>query len=432
MDFNESMSYIEELKKIGFILGLDNIKNLMREMGNPDKNLKFVHIAGTNGKGSTATYINNILSSAGFKTGLYTSPSIIRFNERFKIDNEDISSDRIAEILTEIKEISENAGIKITAFEAETALAIKYFSDEKCDFVVLEVGLGGRLDATNFIEKSEVSVITNIGLDHIDFLGSTLEEIAGEKAGIIKDGGHVVSYQQEMPVEKTIRDRCNALSADVKFLKLEDVDIINSDIDGQEFKFMEYDIKIRMLGDYQPYNAALALMAVEELKNLGYDISDDAIIKGFLDSKIFGRFQVLSKSPYIIVDGAHNYQGVKSLVSTLEKYFAEKEIIFVYGTLRDKDYIKSIEMTLPISKIYYTVRPDNDRALSSIDLKNEIINRGGRAIALGITPAALRVAIENAGPDDCIVCFGSLYQVGEVINFFEGLADIPIQGDLKE
>lgn len=420
MNFNEAMNYLDDLRNLGFILGLDNIKKLMDVMGRPDKKLKFIHVAGTNGKGSTATYISSVLTQAGYKTGIYTSPSIIRFNERFVIDHEKIDTDRIGDILQRIKTASEEHNIQITAFEAETALGIVYFAEEDCDFAVLEVGMGGRLDATNFIESPLVAVITNIGIDHIDYLGDTIEKIAFEKAGIIKKGSRVVSYIQEDAVIDVLNSTAMDNDAEVKYLDKELVDVTKIDIHGQVFSFMNHeDIEIKMIGDYQPYNASLALMAIDEIIEAGYPISDEDLKDGMKTAIIKGRFQLLSNDPIVIVDGAHNVQGVESLVNSLRDIYGDKKHIFVFGTLRDKDYIKSIEMTVPISKIYYTTRPDSDRALSSLDLKNQIIKQGGDAVAMGSTKAALTAAISTATADDSIICFGSLYQVGEVLEYFK-------------
>lgn len=420
MNFNEAMNYLDDLRNLGFILGLDNIKKLMEVMGRPDKKLKFIHVAGTNGKGSTATYISSVLTKAGYKTGIYTSPSILRFNERFVIDHEEIDTDRIGDILQRIKTASEEHNIQITAFEAETALGIVYFAEEDCDFAVLEVGMGGRLDATNFIESPLVAVITNIGIDHIDYLGDTIEKIAFEKAGIIKKGSRVVSYIQEDAVIDVLNSTAMDNDAEVKYLDKELVDVTKIDIHGQVFSFMNHeDIEIKMIGDYQPYNASLALMAIDEIIEAGYPISDEDLKDGMKTAIIKGRFQLLSNDPIVIVDGAHNVQGVESLVNSLRDIYGDKKHIFVFGTLRDKDYIKSIEMTVPISKIYYTTRPDSDRALSSLDLKNQIIKQGGDAVAMGSTKAALTAAISTATADDSIICFGSLYQVGEVLEYFK-------------
>ncbi|WP_425538125.1 bifunctional folylpolyglutamate synthase/dihydrofolate synthase [Microaceticoccus formicicus] len=420
MDFNGAMNYLDDLKNLGFILGLDNIKKLMEVMGRPDKKLKFIHVAGTNGKGSTATYISSVLTKAGYKTGIYTSPSILRFNERFVIDHEEIDTDRIGEILERIKTASEEHNIQITAFEAETALGVVYFAEEGCDFAVLEVGMGGRLDATNFIDAPLVAILTNIGIDHIDYLGDTIEKIAYEKAGIIKKGSRVVSYPQEDAVLGVLNSTAEENDVEVKYLDKNLVDVTEIDIHGQAFSFKNHnDVKIRMIGDYQPYNASLALMAIDEIIEAGYPISEDDLKEGMKTALIKGRFQLLSSNPIVIVDGAHNVQGVESLVNTLKEIYGDKKHIFVFGTLRDKDYIKSIEMTIPLAKIYYTTRPDSDRALSSLDLKNEIVMKGGEAVAMGSTKAALTAAISMAKPEDSIICFGSLYQVGEVLEYFK-------------
>lgn len=418
MEYIEAMDYLESLKLKGFILGLDNIKSLMDEFDNPQNKMKVIHIAGTNGKGSTSTYISSVLTRAGYKTGLYTSPSIIRFSERFKVDNIEIDEKEIAQIVGEIKRISEEKEINITAFEAETALAINYFARKNCEFAVLEVGMGGRLDATNFVEKPILDIIVNIGLDHTDFLGDTIEKIAEEKAGIIKENVSVISYDQKNSVKEVLDKFARDKKTRVEYLDFSDIKEEESSIVGQSFSFKDFkEIEISMIGKYQPKNAALALMAIEKLRELGIKIEDSAVKEGMKKARIMGRFQIVSDSPIIIVDGAHNPQGVESLVTSLKDLFGNKKHIFIFGSLRDKDYHKSIELTKDLAKLYLTTRPDSERALSSIDLKNEIIARGGKAIAMGIAKEALKKALEIAETDDTIVCFGSLYQVGEVMDY---------------
>lgn len=420
MNFEQSMDYLEDLKKVGFILGLDNIKALMQVLDRPDKDLKIIHVAGTNGKGSTCTYLYHILKSAGYRTGIYTSPSLIRFNERLVVNGEEISDQQISELLTLIKGCSEEHHIPITAFEAETALAILFFAIMECDVVVLEVGLGGRLDATNFVEKPICSVITSIGLDHLDFLGSTIEEIASEKAGIIKAECPVVIYQQDESVLQVLREEAISMDAPVRMTDNEAIHVISRDLKGQIFDYKDQQaLQISMLGEHQTKNAALAIEVIELLREKDMVIEDTALRQGLLNAVIKGRFQVLSKDPVFIVDGAHNPQGVESLVATLEKVFPDQKILFIFGTLKDKDYRKSIEMIKPIAKHVVTTRPDSDRALSSIDLKNELLLQGVPATAIGNVRAAINIAQNLATKEDIICCFGSLYQVGEVLQVFE-------------
>lgn len=420
MNLEQAYAYLEDLKGRGFILGLDNIKNLMTALGRPDRSLKFIHVAGTNGKGSVCTYLASILGASGYRTGLYTSPSIFRFSERFRIGGEEIDDEQIAELLTQIRGAAEAEDIPITAFEAETALAVLYFHEMGCEFAVMEVGLGGTLDATNFIESPLISVITRIDLDHTDFLGTTLEEIASQKAGIIKKGAPVVSYFQKPEVAAVLEETARAMESDLRYLDPDSVIIKDSSAKGHVFDFEPYqDLRIRLAGSYQPYNASLAVLVIEKLQDLGIEISSDCVLQGLYEAEIEGRFQVLHENPLFIVDGAHNAQGVEGLVETIENLFGDQKLIFIFGTLRDKDFEKSIELTLPHSKFYITTRPDSDRALSSIDLKNRIIHHGGTAIAIGSMHAAIGLALRKAQPEDVILCFGSLYQVGEVLRYFQ-------------
>lgn len=419
MDFKESMKYLDGLKGRGMVLGLDNIKRLMEAFYRPDKKLKFIHIGGTNGKGSLSTYLGSVLREAGYRTGVYTSPEIYSFNERFEINGKMISDEEIAEILTDIKIISQAEDIPLTAFEAETALAVLYFMKNGCDFAVMEVGLGGRLDATNFIERPELGVFVEIGLDHMGMLGDTIEEIAGEKAGIIKENSHFVSYAQDPRVKAILGEEAKEKNADISYMDLDDVKLGPASIHGQVFSYGPFeDVKISMLGSYQPYNGSLAILAIERLRDLGYDISDEAVYKGMERARIHGRFEVVNKDPLVIVDGAHNEDGAKVFAESLDKFFPGKKHLFIYGSMEDKDYNRVLDIAMPYAKCFYTVMPDNDRALSSFTLKDIIMAKGGKAVACGSLRLAIRQALRDAGPEDTIVCFGSLYQVGEIMKYF--------------
>lgn len=418
MDYNQAMDYLHELEKLGFILGLEPIKELMEVLGRPDKSLRYIHIGGTNGKGSMATYLDRILREAGYKTGLYTSPAILSYGERVRVSGENVTEEKIGGYLTRIREASEENEIQITAFEAETAMAILHFAEEEVDFAILEVGLGGSNDATNFIGPAELTVLTRIGLDHTDFLGDTVEEVAGEKAGIIKSGSRVVSYFQEDGVREVFESKAQEVGADLKFLKEENVVLEDRSLEGQYFSYGDWkNIKISMLGTYQIFNAALALMAVEELRDLGWEINDDAIREGFDEAIIPGRFQLISQNPPIIVDGGHNPQGAQALVDSLKEFFGDRKHRFVFGTLRDKDYIQAIKITMEVAEKYYTLMPKTPRALSSLDLRNQIQNLGVDAQALGSARMAISTALAERQEGEAIVVFGSLYQLAEVYDY---------------
>lgn len=420
MNFNEAMNYLEDLGKKGMVLGLDNIKKLMLAFSNIDDRLKFIHVGGTNGKGSTSTYLGSILKEAGYRVGVYTSPEIYKFNERFVINGEQASDEEIAEILTDIKIISEAEEIPLTSFEAETALAVLYFAKNKCDFAVLEVGLGGALDATNFIKRPELGVLVEIGLDHIAVLGDTIGEIAEQKAGIIKENSDFVSYFQNEEAKEVLDEKIRETKSRITYLNPDDISINDQSLISQTFSYQDMeDVKIRMLGSYQPYNASLAILAARTLRDKGHPISDDAIYKGLYKAKIHGRFEVVNEDPLVIVDGAHNEDGAKVLVKSLKENFQDKTHLFIYGSMEDKDYDKVLDLSMPLAKRYYTVMPKNDRALSSFTLKDLIVKKGGEAVACGSVPLAIMTAMRDAEETDTIVCFGSLYQVGEIMKFFK-------------
>lgn len=420
MNYKKSKEYLEDLSGKGMILGLDNIKKLMESFGRPDKRLKFIHVAGTNGKGSVCTYLSNILTESGYKTGTYTSPEVYKFNERFVIDGQMASDEEIAEIISDIRLISENENIPLTAFELETALAVLYFAKNKCEFAILEVGLGGTLDATNFIDKPELGVLVEIGLDHTGILGNTLGEIAGAKAGIIKENSVNISYKQRLEAKEVLDEKAKEMNASISYMDLDEIELGDKNLLGQKFDFNDYkDIEISMLGSYQPYNAGLAITACEKLIELGYDISEEALRTGLKKAKIRGRFEVINTNPVVVIDGAHNPDGAEVLAESLKELFPGKKHLFVFGSMSDKDYETVIDITLPYAKKYFTVMPLNDRALSSFELKRIIKKKGGQAVACGSVSLGLAAALKEAQADDTIICFGSLYQVGQIISYFE-------------
>ena len=420
MNYKKSKEYLEDLSGKGMILGLDNIKKLMESFGRPDKRLKFIHVAGTNGKGSVCTYLSNILTESGYKTGTYTSPEVYKFNERFVIDGQMASDEEIAEIISDIRLISENENIPLTAFELETALAVLYFAKNKCEFAILEVGLGGTLDATNFIDKPELGVLVEIGLDHTGILGNTLGEIAGAKAGIIKENSVNISYKQRLEAKEVLDEKAKEMNASISYMDLDEIELGDKNLLGQKFDFNDYkDIEISMLGSYQPYNAGLAITACEKLIELGYEISEEALRTGLKKAKIRGRFEVINTNPVVVIDGAHNPDGAEVLAESLKELFPGKKHLFVFGSMSDKDYETVIDITLPYAKKYFTVMPLNDRALSSFELKRIIKKKGGQAVACGSVSLGLAAALKEAQADDTIICFGSLYQVGQIISYFE-------------
>ena len=424
MNYQESLDYILGTPNPGGVYERNVMETLMRELGDPHKDCKYVHIAGTNGKGSTAAYIASVLQKAGYKTGLYTSPFIQRFNERIQVNGVQIPDDALAEITTEIAEavvrVQAQGYRRPTIFELITALGFCWFSREKCDVVSLEVGMGGRLDATNVIEQSEVAVMVNIGFDHMEFLGDTLPLIAGEKAGIIKPHGDVVVYGQSPEVEEVFRKACEAKGASFSVSDSSKAVVKENTVDGTVFDFGGYeDLRISLLGKYQVRNACTAVTAIQHLRRKGWRISDLALREGLWETHWPGRLELLRKDPIVIVDGAHNPQGAEALMEAMAALFPGRKFRIVVGVLADKDYNASIDIAAPYAQKFYAVTPPSYRALSAEELAEAIRHHSGAPVQpFDSIPAAIGAALQEADPKDILVIFGSLYQVGDVRSYF--------------
>lgn len=422
MNYNEALKYIEGTLKFGSILGLERIGTLLDLLGNPEKKLKFVHVAGTNGKGSTVAFLSSILIEAGYRVGMYTSPGLHRFNDRIRVNNHDIADESLAEITGVVKEkidwmISENMESP-TEFEIVTAIAFLYYLEMNCDIVVLEVGLGGRLDSTNIIPAPLVSIITTIDYDHMDILGNTLAEIAHEKAGILKRGTELVLYPQQSEADKVIIKTAEELEINVNKVSFENIEILAHDEYKQSFKKEGEVYTIGILGEHQIKNAATAMEAVKVLRRKGFIIDDNQLKNGLSTARWPGRFEILSHKPLYVADGAHNLQGVEVLAENLCKYFAGKRIIFIMGVLRDKKYEEMVNKVLPLADFFIAVTPDNTRALKAEELKEVIVKSGGKCIVADSISEAIKLALDKAGDDKVICSFGSLYYISEVREAF--------------
>ena len=424
MNYQESLDYILGTPNPGGVYERNVMETLMHELGDPHKDCRYVHIAGTNGKGSTAAYIASVLQKAGYKTGLYTSPYIQRFNERIQVNGVQIPDDALAEITTEIAAATERVQAKgyrrPTIFELITALGFCWFSREKCDIVSLEVGMGGRLDATDTIEQSEASVMVNIGFDHMEFLGDTLPLIAGEKAGIIKPHGDVVVYGQKPEVEEVFRKACEAKGASFAISDSSKAVVKENTVDGTVFDFGGYeDLRISLLGKYQVRNACTAVTAIQHLRRHGWNISDLALREGLWETHWPGRLELLRKDPIVIVDGAHNPQGAEALMEAMAALFPGRKFRIVVGVLADKDYTASIDIAAPYAEKFYAVTPPSYRALSSQELAEVIRHHSGTPVQpFESIPAAIETALQEADKQDILCIFGSLYQVGDVRSYF--------------
>ncbi|SFB20435.1 dihydrofolate synthase / folylpolyglutamate synthase [Acetitomaculum ruminis DSM 5522] len=421
MDYEESLDYIHSIAWTDCEPGLERESELLELMGNPHKELKYIHIAGTNGKGSTAAMLASILTKAGYKTGLYTSPHIVKFNERFKINGEDISDEKVTELINYMKPFAEAMKGHPTEFELISALGFEYFKREKCDIVVLEVGLGGRLDSTNVIPSPVVSVITAIDLDHTQFLGDTVEKIAKEKSGIIKNGCKCVIYNQKPSIIEVVRDVCD--QNNVELFISEDDEIIPKDINlkGQVFDYKDLkSLKIGLSGVYQRKNAALVLKIVEALRTCSYNISDDAIRQGLLDTKWISRFEVVSESPVFILDGGHNPQGVNATIESLTTLFGNKKIIFLVGVMADKDFESMISMVIPHAREFIAVAPDCESRALNADALARLVTKESKVEVHRCVELSdgIEMALNHAGKDGVICAIGSLYLSGDIKKYF--------------
>ena len=425
MDYEKALEYIHNTLKFGVKLNLQNITRLLEKIGNPHKKLKFVHIAGTNGKGSVASFINNILIESSYKVGLFTSPYLQYFSERIKINNCNIPENDIVRIITLIKQKNEEIVAEgfthPTEFEIVTALAFKYFCENKCDIVILEVGLGGRFDSTNVIEKSVASVITPISMDHMNILGDNLEKIAFEKGGIIKPYGNVIIYPQATEVENLLINICRLNHASYKIINNRNLKIIEMNLEGSTF-LLENGQKftISLLGEHQVNNALIAIETAYELIKKGYKITSKDMKRGLAKNYWSGRLELLCKNPIFLIDAAHNTDGAKTLYNALRKYFKDKKYIFIIGVLKDKDISGILSILLPIAHKVIAVAPLNTRALNSGDLAKAAKRYCKNTVISDTINKAIEESIKECDEDNKMVCaFGSIYLIGEIKNHFE-------------
>lgn len=438
LSYDEALKYIHGIERLGSIFGLKSIGELLKRMGNPQDKLKSVHIAGTNGKGSTSCFVSNILTKAGYKTGLYTSPFIEVFNERIRVDGNNIKDDDLGEAISFVKskidEMVSEGYSHPTEFDTITAVSFYYFEKVGVDIVVLETGLGGRIDSTNIISDSLVSAITSISLDHTAVLGNSIEEIALVKAGIIKNGGKVVVYNQEKKILDVIKKEADKKGARLWTTNSDSIKMKKEAMSYQIFDLkniynIDYnDIKIRMLGNYQVKNALLALDIVSILKNeCGYTkIDEESIYSGFIESKWVGRFDILRENPLVIVDGAHNLDASNKLKVQIENCFErikkEKYKILILGVLADKDVDGIIKNLVPSFDKVILTKPVSPRAM---DLKELAIRVGvycDDIICIEDVGSAIEYAVDlkiEKKIQKIILGAGSLYMIGDIIRKFK-------------
>lgn len=414
MNYQEAISFIQDSSWMGCKPGLGRITELMDLLGNPQNDLQFIHVAGSNGKGSTSAMLSSILTYAGYRTGLFTSPHLCRYNERIKINNIDISDDELCSVAEKVSVAVKQMHEEPTEFERFTAIALLYFQMCACDIVVLEVGLGGRMDSTNVIKAPVLSVITNIGLEHTELLGDTLEKIATEKAGIIKSGSDVVLYEQSAEVEKVIRRKCEVFHCGLTVTDHTQEQLEQMDMTGQIFSYRKRkSLRLNLLGMYQFHNAAVVLDAVDALNQRGFSVSEEAVAEGLSRVVWPARMELLGKDPLFLLDGAHNPQCAEALAEALSMLTPEKKAVFITGVLADKDYPAMLAKTIPFAGHCICVTPKSDRALPAEQLSNYLKNQGIDATAAKCIDDAILMALEMA-QGEIIVAFGSLYMAGEI------------------
>ena len=417
MNVTEAIEYIHSFFWKGSIPGLSRTQELLRLMGNPEKKLKFIHIAGTNGKGSTAAMSASILQKAGYRVGLYTSPYIFRFNERMQVNGEQIADEDVAAITEYVKQYAETMEEKPTEFELVTAIGFEYFARQNCDIVVLEVGLGGALDSTNVIPVPEVAVITNIGLDHTEVLGDTVEKIAETKAGIFKEGGHGVIYRGTPSVEAVFEQICRERNVTLRKADFASLKLKAHSLEGQIFDCgHRKDLALPLLGDHQLHNASVVLSIMDTLKDLGWQISEDNIRDGLRDASWPGRFDIVSRDPLFIIDGGHNPQCIEALVKNIQDYLTGRNVIALTGVLADKDYGDMYKPVMPLVHQFVCITPPNPRKLEAAELAEHLTRAGATAVACESVEAGVRKALALAGKNGVVLCFGSLYTIGDIRN----------------
>ena len=414
MDYQEALAYIHAVHWQGHKPGLDRTRALLAALGDPHKGLRFVHVAGTNGKGSTAAMLDSCLRCAGYKVGLFTSPYIIRFNERIQVDGAPIPDDALVRLVEQVRPAAAAMTDVPTEFELITALGMLYFAQQRCDIVVLEVGLGGALDSTNVIDPPACAVITALGMDHVKELGPTLADIAAAKAGIIKPGSPVVSYGGAPEADRVIAAAAQAAHAPLTVADFSKLTLRGAGLEGQSFDYDGLDgLTLPLLAGYQPRNAAVAIEALRALRRRGWAVPDSAIRQGLAQVRWPGRFELLRRDPPFLLDGSHNAHGMRATVESLRSLFPGQKFVFLVSIMADKDADEMLRLLLPLAKRFVTVTAPSPRAIPAAALAARIAALGGQAEPAGSIPAAVAraVALAAGGP---VAALGTLYFSGEV------------------
>jgi len=421
MNYEQALEYIHAVQWAGHKPGLSRTRTLLAALGDPQRQLRFVHIAGTNGKGSTAAMMASCLRKAGYRVGLYTSPFINRFNERIQVDGQQIGDQELVELVEKVRPAAEAMTDVPTEFEIITALGMLYFAQKQCDVVVLEVGLGGTLDSTNVIEHPECAVITALGMDHVKELGPTLADIAAAKAGIIKEGCPVVSYGGVPEADAVIR----RVAAE-KHAQLTEVDFGRLQVDGGDLDQVTFDfdgldrVRLPLIGSYQPRNAALAITALRVMREKGWNIPESAIRAGLETVQWAGRFELLRHHPAFVLDGSHNSHGMAATVQSLRDRFPGQKFVFLVSIMADKDVDKMLELLAPLAVRFVTVAAHTPRAMPAQTLAEHIRRYGCTAEAAPTIEAGVKRAVELGG-EGPVCALGTLYFSGDVRKAFAEL-----------
>ena len=417
MDYQQALGYIGGVASLGMKPGLGRIEELLARLGHPERALRFVHVAGTNGKGSTSVMIAAALSAAGYRTGLYTSPHLLRMNERMRLDGAEITDAELAGVVTSLAAAAEGMAEPCTEFELLTAAALLWFARRGADIAVLEVGLGGRLDATNAIPRPDCAVIANIGLDHPDILGDSVEAIAAEKAGIFK-GGRAVSYEQPESVAAVLRSAAAKTGTELTFADFSKIEPLSDSVEGQRFRFEGEEYSIRLLGAHQLKNAAVALTALDTLRRSGWDLPAEGVRKGLAAAVWPARFELVERAPLFVADGGHNPQCVAATAEAIRRYMPGGRCVILMGVLADKDWSAMIDILADVAEGFVCAAPDSPRALPAADLGAELLRRGLHAEVCSSVPEAVEAAKALAGEQGAACSVGSLYMSGAVRECF--------------
>jgi dihydrofolate synthase/folylpolyglutamate synthase len=423
MTLEAAMAYINQWNYTQMPRGLMRIRRLLEALDNPQKALKFIHVAGTNGKGSTVAFISSILKEAGYCVGMYISPGLMRYQERISVNGEEISDAVLIQYVEKIKQATavafENEPYEPNFFEITLAIAMLHYQASGCDFAVLEVGLGGTLDATNIIDAPEVAVIMTIDFDHMAQLGNTLGEIAREKAGIIKTGAEVVVYPQQAEAAKVIDLKCSEMKVSKHAVDLQMLRPIGHTLKDQSFDYKMYsDLSIAMLGEHQIKNAATAIEVTEVLRQKEYRISETAMRNGLMRTVWPARFECVHNDPTVIVDAAHNPEGAALLAANIKRYFPKHRVHFIMGVMADKAYRELVVNVMEVASKFYCVTAFSDRALSAEALAGYIQSVGGSAVACVSPQEAVKSAMADADDETIVCAFGSFYYIGHIRAYF--------------